>query len=129
MPGVRGRVVGNDESDPRTVAKKTLTRFAIEKYELSWAVGKFSGQERWALMAYRIEGNPAFPGALVITDIHANVDVMTYAAPGIDWHSVRLEYRWQNAWHVFLPEEALQQWRSAEQRWLRVPDMPAEGEW
>jgi hypothetical protein len=125
-PLMRGRVVDEPES-PVVLAKRALTVYAAEEYELSWRIGRFSEPDRWALKWYHTELKPELPGALVIVDNDSSIDVQTYSAG--DWHGRTLEYRYMSMWYQFVPQIALAEWKSGAARWADCPDMPAEVNW
>jgi hypothetical protein len=127
---MRGRVTTEDlPPEPKVVAKNKLIEFATKERQLSWSVGRFSGRDRWPLMYYQVQHSPGIPGALVVTDDDTDADIMVYAKAGTDWHSVALEYYWRGEWHLFRPQEALQEWKSGDLCWVDAEGMPEEVTW
>lgn len=113
---MRGAFVA-DENDRRSqthderLMQDMLMKY-IADYNLSWAVGKFSGAERWPLKWYDVSNAS---GQLTVTDRAFEAQIMVYGAPGIDWHWVHLEYRMPDSpeWLQFRPSEMLPAWAAA----------------
>jgi len=112
MHGMRGRVADPEEQlrNQRGQEKTELAQMAIEEYNLSFVVKKFSSHDRWPLKFY--DATIADNGVLAITDKDSGILIFAYAAPGIDWHTLGLEYQPHikdsdhPAWFVFNLEKA-----------------------
>jgi len=109
--GMRGAVTQEALEDAE---KKRFFLDFINNHQLSWVVGKFSSSDRWALKEFRCEVGEN--GVLEVIDIQFEQIVYVYAAAGIDWHTVRMEYRTpdlpdqRGEWAEFLPSEQFHSW-------------------
>lgn len=105
--GTRGRVSQNDVEDARMTV--FLQEF-VREHQLSWVVGLFSGKDRWVCERYDARINDH--GQLVIGDRQFDMEVHLYAAAGIDWHSLRVEFMDQyGEWTAFHPTAEYNKWK------------------
>lgn len=112
--GIRGAVTQESLNDAE---KKRFFLEFINDHKLSWAVGKFSSSDRWALKTYHLEINEN--GVLEVIDNQFELIVHAYAAPGIDWHTVRMEFARNLSegipeWDAFYPSKQFETWLAAQ---------------
>jgi hypothetical protein len=113
---MRGRVDFDNGDRAAMTHDERLRRDMLVKYindfNLSWAVGKFSGADRWPYKIYDVAN---VDGSLVVTDRAFECQITAYGAPGIDWHTLRLEYQKgvNEEWYLFRPSVMLPAWAEA----------------
>lgn len=105
--GMRGKVTQENVADN---LRSEFLRDFINNRQMSWVVGLFSGRDRWVMERYDAGINDH--GQLVITDRQFDMEIQLYAAAGVDWHNLWIEYIDASGdWVRFHPTAEFNAWR------------------
>lgn len=88
----------------RRARKLELVADAAKNLQLSWEIKTRFGEDVWNVMTYDLQSRESFPGAIIIVDRDADMDIKIYAS-GM-WFGLRTMAFINGEWATWEPHAA-----------------------